>query len=129
MYTLGMTGTRAGVSSDILEFVRQFVELNKFEHAIHGGAVGADTQFDLLMKELHVPITVIRPQKCISREYLRRNREIVDASTVMIALTNIFDSDAEPLRSGTFATIRYARKKNKPLVIVYRNGKFKTEGI
>lgn len=52
----------------------------------------------------------------IPAPYLERNRSIVDATERLIACPK---ENEETLRSGTWATIRYARKKNKPIDIIW----------
>lgn len=51
--------------------------------------------------------------------YLDRNHKIVMASQEMIATPGEFD---EQLRSGTWATIRYARRVGRPLHVIYPDG-------
>lgn len=51
---------------------------------------------------------------------LVRNHHIVDAATVLVAAPR---TDAEELRSGTWATIRYARLKGLPVVMLTRGGR------
>ncbi len=53
------------------------------------------------------------------KPYLARNRDIVNAADVLIAGPGGME---EIMRSGTWATVRYARKKQKPVIIVYPNG-------
>lgn len=48
---------------------------------------------------------------------LARNRRIVAAVDVLIAAP---ETDREELRSGTWATIRYARAAGKPVVMLSR---------
>ncbi len=50
---------------------------------------------------------------------MRRNADIVNESTVMIAAP--FE-DVEQTSGGTWRTIGMARKKLRPLVIVWRDG-------
>ncbi len=57
--------------------------------------------------------------------YLARNKDIVDATDMLIACPGA----VEVLRSGTWSTIRYARDKKKPLMIIWPDGKFKTEEL
>jgi hypothetical protein len=54
------------------------------------------------------------------KEYLDRNHDIVDSSDLLIAVS---ESTVEVLRSGTWATIRYAKKLRKPIKIIYPDGK------
>ena len=49
------------------------------------------------------------------KEYLERNHDIVDETDILIACPQ---SAFEELRSGTWATIRYARAQGKPVVIL-----------
>lgn len=60
-----------------------------------------------------VPVTVLP-----SLGYLDRNHAIVDASDIMIAMPD----KAETLRSGTWATVRYARETGTPVYILHREG-------
>lgn len=48
------------------------------------------------------------------KPFLDRNHDIVDESTILLAAP---DTSQEELRSGTWATIRYARKKKIPVEI------------
>ncbi len=58
---------------------------------------------------------LIHPEK----PYLERNRDIVDASEALIATPA---ENAELARSGTWSTVRYARKKAIPVYIVFPDG-------
>ena len=53
------------------------------------------------------------------RPFLDRNKHIVDKSDMLLAFPRMME---EELRSGTWSTIRYARKKNKALKIFYPDG-------
>jgi hypothetical protein len=53
------------------------------------------------------------------RPYLDRNKDIVDASHMLIAIPN---SPKEEERSGTWSTIRYAQKKGVPVMLIYPDG-------
>jgi len=48
-----------------------------------------------------------------------RNHKMVDSAGVLLATPK---EDHEVLRSGTWATIRYAYKKNKQVVLVWPDG-------
>jgi hypothetical protein len=60
------------------------------------------------------------------RDYLQRNRDVVDAGQLLIAMPHI---PTETLRSGTWSTIRYARKRQRSIFIVQQNGIITTERI
>jgi len=50
---------------------------------------------------------------------LKRNHDVVDACDLLIACPH---TKKEVLRSGTWATIRYAKKVNKKMIIINPNG-------
>lgn len=52
--------------------------------------------------------------------YLDRNRAIVDAVQEMIATPGEFE---EQLRSGTWSTVRYARRVGKPVHVILPDGR------
>lgn len=105
----------------------------------HGGCVGADETFHNMVAETNMlvkvhPAAVTRNKQMTGIEAftelpakppLDRNRDIVDAVDVMIATPG---TEQEELRSGTWATIRYARSKNKPVYIVWPDGLILHEG-
>lgn len=53
------------------------------------------------------------------KPYLDRNKDIVDDCGVLVALPK---EGQEELRSGTWSTVRYARKRGKPVWIIYPDG-------
>jgi predicted Rossmann fold nucleotide-binding protein DprA/Smf involved in DNA uptake len=58
------------------------------------------------------------------RSFLERNHDIVDASEVLVAIPK---ETEEVLRSGTWATIRYAHKLRRRVMIIYPNGFTRSE--
>jgi hypothetical protein len=52
---------------------------------------------------------------CSKKDYLDRNRDIVDNCDLLIATPK---ETTEVLRSGTWSTVRYAKKIGKPIVII-----------
>jgi hypothetical protein len=130
---LGFTGTRHGMSALQVEaFAKLVTKLNQ-EHEIevfnHGDCLGADAEaHDWISQHLPRCAVYIYPSR---HTYLRayrsgtfidlpaapmdRNRRIVDRCDFMIATPN---TRYEILRSGTWATIRYARRVNKTLRIL-----------
>jgi hypothetical protein len=63
-------------------------------------------------KQAYVGGHVVLPRK----DYMSRNRDIVDASEVMIATPK---TKEEELRSGTWATVRYAKRKRVLVRVIY----------
>lgn len=133
MIKLGFTGSRYGLNQkqkdQIILLLNTYKNMGLKIEIHHGDCLGADADFhDLCFKFMpetniiiHPPIDnklraychseQIKPEK----DYLSRNRDIVDESEVVIACPL---SNQEELRSGTWATIRYARKQNKKLIII-----------
>lgn len=100
----------------------------------HGDCIGADAQAHQIALELNIDIDIhppIRDDKrafckvCrtifLAKDYLIRNHDIVDASDIMFATPFEYE---EQLRSGTWATIRYAQKQHKTLYIISPDGEF-----
>jgi hypothetical protein len=54
------------------------------------------------------------------KDYLSRNRDIVDNTDLLIACPNGYDFRSH---GGTSYTIRYALRKKKPVVIIWPDGK------
>jgi len=79
----------------------------------HGGARGADTEADAAVK-LIAPLAAVHVLRPKGRgDELARNRVIVSRVDVLIAAPL---QDEEITRSGTWATIRYARAAGKPVI-------------
>ena len=55
----------------------------------------------------------------LPKKPLIRNRDIVRETAVLIATP---EQTIEQLRSGTWATVRYARKMNRPTVLIFPDG-------
>ena len=129
----GMTGTRKGMTDRQREtFLYALKTAPRLNHLVHGDCIGADTDAHNVAVELKHEIT-IRPcdlpdQRAFSKAAtiydvkrpLDRNHDIVDDCALVFA----FPSGYEELTrgSGTWATIRYARKKGVRLYIIYPNG-------
>jgi len=137
---IGFTGTQSGMTLAqkelTLQKLREVLEdRNPLRTAGHHGlCIGADTSFHYMCRELGIPIvghppvnqykmTKFDPSDFIylwtPREYLDRNHDIVDCSSFLIATPG---EVSEQLRSGTWATIRYARKHNVPRYVILPDG-------
>lgn len=134
---IGFTGTRRGMSAsqekvlyDTFETLL-FGEYNEFHH---GDAVGADATAHLLVWTffkgvvivIHPPIKTYYRAWCPnwsfmhkSKDYIVRDHDIVNSTDILIATP---ETEYEVQRSGTWATVRYAKKKEKPIVIIYPSG-------
>jgi len=136
--SLGFTGTQVGLTPKqrkTLEFIlRKFVGVES--KLRHGDCIGADDEANALARNLnfktiaHPPISSKKRAFCEvdkslpEKDYLDRNHDIVNCSKLLIACPR---ESHENLRSGTWATIRYARKMNKDLIIIFFDGTLRKE--
>ncbi len=129
---IGFTATRKGITSHQIGILKDILLFTCHEFH-HGDAVGGDKQGHDLATALGFSVH-IHPAKgerdrafCkgAARTYapmdpLGRNRVIVDLCHALVGCPE----GPEVLRSGTWSTIRYAKKSGKLLWIVYPNGTF-----
>ena len=130
---LGFTGTQNDISIEQFDQIVALLEELKPTAVHHGDCVGADAVFHDICLTLGIPIVIHPPidnskrAYCkgtldgyplilVARDYLDRNHDIVDASDEMLVVPRI---KAEELRSGTWATYRYAKKQSKVTHMVY----------
>lgn len=126
---IGFTGNRKGLSPNNEEEIKLI--LDKYDNIIvsHGDCIGSDTDFHNLCmnyKNTHInkniTICIFPPNNPSLRAfnkgdilmkeepYLKRNLNIIKNSSILIACP--IDKNREDLRSGTWSTIRKARKYN-----------------
>jgi predicted Rossmann fold nucleotide-binding protein DprA/Smf involved in DNA uptake len=122
---IGFTGSRKGMTAHQKFTVRHILnraikDCNGNVVVHHGGCVGADEEFHRMCLKLGLRI-IIHPsdkpdtqaaceqfwQRRPQAPPLQRNRYIVSSVGLLIATP---DSTTERLRSGTWATVRYARR-------------------
>ena len=128
---IGFTGTREGMSQHQKEqFILTMLELDPLEFH-HGDCEGADAEAHDIVREFlpHVWIVVYPPKSDYRRafktgdetkepeSYLSRDKKIVEATDFLIGAPK---SNTEIIRSGTWATIRHARKMHGLLKILDR---------
>ena len=135
---IGFTGTSRGMTVDqkgsFTKFIENIADQLEFHH---GDCVGADEEAHDIIKQLGYPDPIIHPPIkedkrafCTSetimpaKEYLKRNRDIVDACDVLIATPH---EHIEKVRSGTWSTVRYARKRRKKTIIITPDGEIDGE--
>ena len=134
MIKIGMSGTRNGISKEALTELRKFLSTNEISEAHHGDCIGADHDFHNEAKLYEIQIIIhphnidymrsfckggtVRPAK----PYLTRNRNIVDETDILLAFP---PTKQEIIRSGTWSTIRYAKRKNKKIFIIFPDGEVK----
>lgn len=127
----GFTGTRAGMNQKQKDLVKVFLEMHRPLAVIHGDCVGADKDFDDICAGLGIARYCCPSNLTTQRAFtdavlfqppkppLERNHDIVNASGELFACPKEMN---EVMRSGTWATIRYARRQNKPVYIFYPDG-------
>ena len=153
MIRIGFTGTQRGMTNQQIDVViLLFQTLCKdgpdrmcapdfVETEFHmGDCIGADKRFWELCQALpptkrligHIPDNNSKRAFCkygverTPKPYVERNHDIVDESDYLIATPGEYK---EQLRSGTWSTIRYARKKKKKIVIIYPDGAVEMENV
>lgn len=136
MFTLtsiGFTGTQVGMTDAQKYLLRALVTWVGPTEFHYGDCIGADLEaFDIVCDAVNMCMTISHPPinqskraftdadiELEPREYLERNHDIVDQSYGMIAAPS---SDVEQLRSGTWATVRYAVKTRRNVILLYPNG-------
>ena len=131
---IGFTGTREGMTSlqksslDELLFAFNKASITANQCFHHGGCLGADVEAHLIALQNSIEVILHPPEDdkkrafcrcCKERKtpkpYIDRNHDIVDAANILIAAPK---SLKEELRSGTWATIRYARKRKVRTIIL-----------
>ena len=134
---LGFTGTRDGMTQRQKDWVVRLFEMYKPVGVVHGMCIGADAQFHELAlaykKEYYPQLRIVGRPCTIKRDQMQiryadfqtvhgemppliRNQEIVDSCTKLIACPKLM---VEEIRSGTWATIRYARRSVKHLLLIW----------
>jgi len=137
--SIGFTGTQQGMTTEQKKTLVFLMKHFNFEvsEVHHGDCIGSDAEFHEEAIKIGLPVVLHPPIKDDKRafckgyiesfpkkDYLVRNRDIVDNSDVLLAAPK---SSTEELRSGTWSTIRYARKKKKLVIIIFPNGKTLTK--
>lgn len=144
---IAFTGTRRGITrpqvvalTDVMTVLRLSAPRVPFDERefLHGCCVGADrSAHDLVhatrwWKIVGYPgredqrewamqiyrggsLRVVHPVPSGRSPELARNHDMVDDSTILVACPG---EHTERLRSGTWATVRYARKKAVPVIII-----------
>jgi hypothetical protein len=136
---VGFTGTRKGLSPAqqdqlgyILAVLHNATRTRPEFH--HGGADGADTEADIAAcldgYDIHVhpcPGVVADEENGGFNSHpvkwdevfppLVRDRHIAEVADILIAAP---ETDKEQVRSGTWATVRYARAAGKPVIMLSR---------
>lgn len=134
MSLVAITGTRKGITLKQRATFELWLGFGKVGTLCHGAAIGADEEIAIRCKEfgcklLAFPCNIASQQSKkaieISDEVfdeeppLTRNRNMVDYALSVMAFPATM---AEEMRSGTWATIRYANKKGINVQMFWPNG-------
>ncbi len=130
---IGFTGTQDGMTEAQKTMLKKILEAVRPKSVVHGDCIGSDATFHEIVCGLTPRIYIItypadikeKRANCQADEVmpeqppLKRNKNIVNSSDRLIATPK---EDHEVLRSGTWSTIRFARRMRKPLLIINPNG-------
>jgi hypothetical protein len=131
---VGFTGTRAGLSMHQDEQFKRWMRANTPDEFHHGECSGADeqavweaTRYSAVRVVAHPchyaamrgrTIVGLSAETHPAKPPLARNRDIVDACDVLLACPD----GPERLRSGTWSTVRFARRQGVRVVIFWPDG-------
>lgn len=130
---VGWTSTQAGMTQNQKNALHEFLDVRGryLAEFHHGDCIGGDSEAHNIVTDrqfgatirIHPPTDPKKRAFCIAlwenftpRPYLQRNRDIVDMTDVLIATPRTTE---EVLRSGTWATVRYAKKIGRPVIMFY----------
>lgn len=142
MFKVGFTGTQIGCSPEQKAILRLRLSIMREQsdqcEFHHGDCIGADEDAHaeavaaLFITVSHPPLATskraftrndfVRQNK----DYPERNRDIVNETHGLIACPKF---GMEELRSGTWATVRYARKMKRPIMIIHSDGRYVFENV
>lgn len=141
---IGFTGTQNGITPPQFDLLVEVLQgLHEVTEAHHGDCIGADGEFAVIIDALYSQANGFEAQlhshppddpkkraftayqkSYPEKPFLDRNEDIVDATEILIACPK---GQAEERRSGTWATIRYARKQGGIIIILWPDGKYTYE--
>lgn len=138
---VGFTGARSGMTDEqarrVAHLLLEAQKVNPGPWEFHHGAcIGADERAAMAAGNLgymlieypsnlpHARTRLVSHETHTPKPPLERNHDIVDACHFLIAAPS---GPSEVLRSGTWATVRYAREAGKRIVLVYPDGSFEVE--
>lgn len=143
MTVVGFTGAQSGMSEEQRDELMYQLEQIRFKSIAegerepdefhHGDCVGADEEAVAIARargfhlHCHPGFPEEHPKRAGTENHetypmkdpLVRNRDIVDAADVLIACPALPN---EVIRSGSWATIRYARGEGKPVILIKPSG-------
>lgn len=122
---VGFTGTQRGLTKRQSQALSRWLQHYHPDEFHHGDCIRADEQAQLLcgcLRVIHPPSDSSRRAFCPydlitpPKPYLKRNRDIVDATAILLVCPGEM---TERLRSGTWSTFRYALKLGTKIIFVF----------
>jgi len=140
MHHVGYTGTQSGMTNRQKLILGSLFDLLVQHHGAvtlhHGDCVGGDAEAHAIALALglrvviHPPSNSKRQAFCkgpddrvewrVARAYIDRNQRIVTETAQLLAAPKGME---EELRSGTWSTVRHARKTLRPTTIIWPHDK------
>jgi hypothetical protein len=129
---VGITGTHHGGTLAQYHALREFLIALSPRYLHEGDCIGVDAQAAFIATGLGIYVVAHPPENPRRRAYatanetrtcwpyIVRDHHIVDETEMLIGVPR---HDHEVLRSGTWATIRYAVKVNKPVHLILPDGR------
>jgi len=137
MLKIGFMGTRHGMSKDQKLELGKLARGKDFKEFHHGMCEGSDEQAHQIIEDNAPKVKIIgHPPKAMKTAvsvscdkimdvdtFAKRNKNIVDATDYLVATPDA----KERAGSGTWKTIRYARKQGKRIYVIHKNGRVTIE--
>jgi hypothetical protein len=134
---VGFTGTRKGMRPQQKKTFRDLLIELKPTMFIHGDCIGSDADAHKIAVDLGIAITIYPPRKTDLRayckapgavimpvdDYLPRNIKIVESCDLLLATPETYENE---VRSGTWYTVRQAKKRQKACRVILPDGKIKS---
>ena len=126
---VGFTGTQAGMSAAQLSRLKERLVALRPTEFHHGDCIGADAEACFIAIDLGIKTIAHPPENSRKRAftpseiilpvkpYMERNHDIVDSVDLLLVAPK---TNQEVLRSGTWATWRYAFARDLPNEILER---------
>jgi hypothetical protein len=145
MFTIAVTATRDGLTTEQAQKFRAYVAaiakkvateeipMRSCLRLVHGNCDGGDLELALIAYRLGVEVEAYPSDlpgagrrifyynhaTAVPRPPLERNERLVEMGNVVLAFPKNFH---EELRSGTWHAIRAAKRRRRPLSIIWPNG-------
>ena len=128
---VAFTGTQRGMTEQQMLAFRRLLFLFEWNEFHHGDCIGADREAHDVAEERDM-VVVIHPPSIVTKRawrfavetrepkpYIERNHDMVDECWYLIATPG---EPEEQLRSGTWATVRYARTVGRCIWLALPDG-------